>query len=545
MFSNLKIIKYSNRFNYLILLTVLFIGCSQNSSHKDNYTQDIRYLDQLISRKYIFKKEKEHTIQKLKNELSSLGSISEKRFYKNDEIIESYLGFQSDSALSYIDKNVKIARLTDNNEWACQALIKKSVVLNSTGLFTEAKHILDSLGGKIPSSQIFSYNSASESLYTNLYEYSESNSFLSETYKKKLLEYYNLGYRTSKNTVFENIFQYNIHKMNKDWKQAQKSIDLFIAQVPNETRLKAIGYYCKAYAEDNMGNKDLAKKYLTLSAISDIESATTENRALQELSFILYQEGDYETAYKFIESAIQDADFYNARLRTFQISKIQPIIEKAYTLEINGKNQKLKLSVIAISIMLVLLAVVIYFIIKQLKVISKSRNESIKLNDQLNSANYKLKEANKLKDFYMAYFVNQSAKYLNNFERFKKLISVSAEKKNLDKITKILNDRKKNETELDSFYQDFDQAVLTIYPDFIEDINKLMKDDSQYKIIGKLNPELRIIALMRLGIEDNQQISEFLRFSLRTIYNYKSKIKSKSNVRNEDFDKVIKTIGSI
>ncbi|ROI07819.1 hypothetical protein EGI11_09070 [Chryseobacterium sp. H3056] len=534
----------SKKFIPLFVVLLLIISCQDNSDIK-NQSLEINKLDSIITEKSAFRKKRDDNIFHIKTKLKNHCVDLEHQYMNNREIADNYFGYQSDSVLTYLQKNLKLADATENKNWRYETLIRKSNLLNSIGLFTESKTILDSIQKDVPETLIFSYNATSESLYTNLYEYSKSNKMFADSYKTKLLEYYHKGYDSSKDPIFKDLFQYNIYKMDDKWEEASASIDKFINAVPEKNRLKAIGYYCKAIAEGEMGHTENQKKYLALSAIEDIESATTENRSIQELAFLLYKEGYYSTAYRFLESAIQDANFYNARFRTFQISKVQPIIEKAYTLQINSTNKKLRFSVWTISIMLIVLALVTYLVIRQLKIIINSRKELRSANEKLSSLNVQLDEANHIKEEYVAFFINQCSIYLERFERFKKLISKRLSMGQVDKLSEMVNNKKNIEMDLDELYQSFDKAFLRIYPSFVEEINKLLKPEERYPSTNVLNTELRIFALIRLGINDSTQISEFLRYSLRTIYNYRSKVKAKSVIENEDFEARIMQIGSI
>ena len=537
---------FSNWYNFLssLLFFALFFSCSKRNEIPE--TPEIKKLNELIDQKLNFRATKEKNLRLEKNKLYQKNLTPKQLYEANRSIANAYFGYQSDSALVYLQKNMELAKAEQNKQWHFETLIDKSSLLNSIGLFTESKMILDSMRISVPDNLRFAYNATSESLYTNLYEYSSSNEIFAEVYRKKLLEYYHKGFTSSKDSTFKYLFQYNIYRMGKEWKKAISSIDLFISAVPEKTRLKAIGFYCKADAEGQIGNIAEQKKYLALSAIEDIESATTENRSMGELAYVLYKEGNYKTAYRFMESAIVDANFYNARFRTFQISKIQPIIEKAYRLQINNTNTKLKISIVIISIMLILLGVVAYMIMRQLKIIARSRKELRAANNNLHILNHKLDEANRIKEEYVAYFINQCSIYLDKFDRYKKLISLRLSMGQVKKLSEMVNNKKNDEMDIDELYENFDKAFLRIYPNFVEEVNALLKPEERYDLkFGTLNTELRIYALIRLGIKDTAQISEFLRYSLRTIYNYRSKVKSKSVIENDDFEAKIMQIGSI
>jgi hypothetical protein len=362
-----------------------------------------------------------------------------------------------------------------------------------------------------------------------------------------LADYYNSAYKALKpGDPFYYLFLSHKNRVENNWSQAEQNVNKFLKTTHPGTRLHAIGSFCKAVIDGKLGNIESQERCLIYSAISDIESSTKENRSMQDLASILYQKGETARAYKYIQSSLEDANFYNARFRNIQISKVQPIIEETYLQTINTQNKQLRWSIFLISILFAGLGITMYFIYKQLKMIAKSRNELSNTNSVLKSLNHKLDEANHIKEEYIAFFIRQNSNYLEKFERYKKLISIRLSTGQLDKLSAMVNDKKNEEMDLNELYHNFDQAFLRIYPNFVNEVNKLLKKEEVYKLKeGTLNTELRIFALIRLGINDTNQISEFLRYSLRTIYNYRSKVKAKSVIENDEFEAKIMQIGSI
>lgn len=535
-------------FYFSFLILIVCFNCKKNSAENNENEALLKKLDQKINAKKRYENIKKRKIFILKNDLHQHLSNDSMTYEINNQIVEEYLGYQCDSAYIYSDKNKALAIKNHNNYWLYQTLLQRSVLLSTTGLFTESKEILDNIDPKsLPPKLRFAYNSAYECLYSNLVDYSGDNNMYGRNYKHKLADYYNSAYKSLAPTdPFYYLFLSHKNRISNEWEQANFNIDKFLKTTKKGTRLHAIGSFCKAVIEAKLGNVDSQEQCLIYSAISDIESSTKENRSMQDLAGILYKKGDNERAYIYIQSALEDANFYNARFRSIQISKVQPIIEETYLLTINNQNRKLRLSVIIISLLMVGLGITVYFIYKQLKMIARSRNELKKVNHDLKLVNMKLDKANTVKEEYVAFFINQCSIYLEKFERYKKLISRRLSLGQVDKLTDMVNNKKSDEMDLNELYQNFDSAFLRLYPNFVDEINKLIKPDEQYLIKnGTLNTELRIFALIRLGITDSNQISDFLRYSVRTIYNYRSRVKAKSVIENDDFEKKIMQIGTI
>ena len=540
----LKIKKYC--FIFFILGTLF--SCKKTDSHPDINEKLLRILDDKIKNKKYYEIKKKNHIQKLKKEALLYKNNDSITYHLNNLIVEEYLGYQCDSAYIYSDKNKEIAIRNNNEIWLYKNLLQRSVLLSTTGLFVESKEILDHINPEaLPSPLRFSYNSAYECLYSNLSDYSGGDSPYKKIYQNKLADYYNSAYKALKSgDPFYYLFLSHKNRVENNWSQAEQNVNMFLKTTHPGTRLHAIGSFCKAVIDAKLGNIDSQESCLIYSAISDIESSTKENRSMQDLASILYQKGETDRAYKYIQSSLEDANFYNARFRNIQISKVQPIIEETYLQTINTQNKQLRWSIFLISILFAGLGITMYFIYKQLKMIAKSRNELSKTNSVLKSLNNKLDEANHIKEEYIAFFIRQNSNYLEKFERYKKLISIRLSTGQLDKLSAMVNDKKNEEMDLNELYHNFDQAFLRIYPNFVEEVNNLLRKEEKYNLkMGTLNTELRIFALIRLGINDTNQISEFLRYSLRTIYNYRSKVKAKSVIENDEFEAKIMQIGSI
>ena len=540
----LKIKKYC--FIFFILGTLF--SCKKTDSHPDINEKLLRILDDKIKNKKYYEIKKKNHIQKLKKEALLYKNNDSISYHLNYLIVEEYVGYQCDSAYIYSDKNKEIAIRNNNEIWLYKNLLQRSVLLSTTGLFVESKEILDHINPEaLPSTLRFSYNSAYECLYSNLSDYSGGDSPYKKIYQNKLADYYNSAYKALKpGDPFYYLFLSHKNRVENNWSQAEQNVNKFLKTTHPGTRLHAIGSFCKAVIDAKLGNIDSQESCLIYSAISDIESSTKENRSMQDLASILYQKGETDRAYKYIQSSLEDANFYNARFRNIQISKVQPIIEETYLQTINTQNKQLRWSIFLISILFAGLGITMYFIYKQLKMIAKSRNELSKTNSVLKSLNNKLDEANHIKEEYIAFFIRQNSNYLEKFERYKKLISIRLSTGQLDKLSAMVNDKKNEEMDLNELYHNFDQAFLRIYPNFVEEVNNLLRKEEKYNLkFGTLNTELRIFALIRLGINDTNQISEFLRYSLRTIYNYRSKVKAKSVIENDEFEAKIMQIGSI
>ena len=321
---------------------------------------------------------------------------------------------------------------------------------------------------------------------------------------------------------------------------------------------KATATLAGIYAQQNEHIEQ--KQWLIRSTMSDIEAVIKENASLTNLAMQLYQEEEIERANNYIEYALADANFYNARQRKLEISKIYPIINEAYQRQEQQQQDKLRFYlgfITAISILLVITLSAIYL---QMKKLSRARKNLHNLNTELskvnkrlhesnhklNESNEKLKEANYIKEEYIGHFLNQCSVYIDKLESYQKVVRKKVMTKELKALIKMTESKTFVESELKEFYANFDRAFLRLYPNFVDEFNSLLGENQ--KIVPKkgelLTTELRIFALIRLGISDSYKIAHFLRYSVNTIYNYRAQIKNKSTVERDHFENHIMSIGS-
>lgn len=299
-------------------------------------------------------------------------------------------------------------------------------------------------------------------------------------------------------------------------------------------------------------------KYLCLSAISDIHSAIRDHASLWILAQLLYENMDMKRAYQYMRFSWNDTKLYNARLRSWQSADALSLIDKTYQAMIESQNDSLKRSLFLISALLILLVFAISYIYWQMKKLAYARNNLQIANKRLNKLNEELKqmnvclsttntelsESNLIKEEYIARFIKLCSTYINRLDTYRRMVNKKISAGQLAELLKITHSQDILDEELKELYANFDTAFLHLFPNFVKKFNELLKDDEQI-ILKKhelLNTELRIFALIRLGIEDSSQIAEFLRYSVNTIYNYRAKVKNKACGSREDFEDLVRRI---
>jgi hypothetical protein len=323
---------------------------------------------------------------------------------------------------------------------------------------------------------------------------------------------------------------------------------------------RAIISYIISQAYKLKKDRNQEKKWLSISALSDLQLAKKEYISLRSLAFLLYEEGDIERAYTYIKRSLDDAVICNARLRTYEISKMLPIISESYQQQNETNRFQLVMFLIIASILVLILLGLLFLLFKQMKKLSNAKKDLSlangklsEFNDELNTFNEKLNlsnntltEANFLKEIYIGRYMDQSSDYLGKLDEYQRKLNVLATTGKINDLVSAVKSKEYIENELKEFYTNFDRTFLQLFPNFIFDFNALLipEEAITLKEGEHLNTELRIFALIRLGIKDSAKIAVFLRYSISTIYNYRSQLKNKSVGPRDEFEEKVMQIGT-
>ena len=305
---------------------------------------------------------------------------------------------------------------------------------------------------------------------------------------------------------------------------------------PVNSRVHASAAYGIARYHREMGDMKRYEKYIVEAAISDMVCPLKENLALQEFSTYLYEkDAKYANhAARYIYISMEDARFYNNRLRMLEISSILPIIATANQEALAHKERTVSVALAVVSLLSLLLFAMAIFGYKQNKRLSRSRHEVKTQNSQLTELNKKLVATNHRRETYMRLFMDISAVYIRKLIEYRKLVSRKIKANQATDLLKTINSYKLAEEEAMTFYTRFDQSFIELYPDFVDELNGLLIPEARIVQPSpkSLTTEARIYALMRLGVTDNQEIATLMFFSTQTIYNYKSAMRARAINRN-------------
>ena len=521
-----------------ILLLLFFVhGSFAQSRNNDSI---LLKLEEALDRRIITDNSK---IQQIQNELIKLqqleGDQLEERYIIADKLYNEYKSYTYDSAFKYVLYLDELATRQKDIHRISSAKIKMGFIFLSSGLFKEALDTLMSVDpAKLNMDMQIEYYSILGRTYHDLSDY-DGSPFFTTIYNRKG----NFYLKKAIELVPENSFQYYQLNGAEQLKagQFESARETFLRLYDSKTMTehqRAITASTLGYIYSCMKKNEEAIYMLAIASIADINSSTKETVAMRNLAHLLNDKGDTERAHRYIKIALADADFYNARHRKKEVGIILPIIEGEQLLKTEKQKEQLILYLTLISILgalavvFLIISTIQFYRLKRVKELLQTTNSTI------TDTNKKLSEANRIKEKYIGYYFNVTANYMERIEKIQKKLSrriISRQFDDLDDFLKRDLDPKK---ELDELNNNFDKIVLSLFPNFVIEFNKLFNPEDQFvpKDGQILNKELRIFALIRMGISDNEKIAKILNYSINTIYTYKTKIKNRSIISNNEFE---------
>lgn len=529
-------------------LLILFFFLSGATLAAKNINPVLKDLDKALLHKEVYMKQKYAKIKALKINIHKFTlSRDKKNLYSNYMLLfDEYRSFKYDSAYYYLEKAKSEALGLKDFQLVDKAKIKEGFVLLSSGLFKEAIDTLNSIdAAKLDQNSKFDYYSVKARAYYDLADYNKD-----QRYNINYVQNGNLYLEKALALINTNTNEYwateSLKRMKQqDWKGAEFAFSYWINNFKLPAEYYGIATSSLGYIYSERGFTEKAIEYLALAAIADVKNATKETVALRNLANELFKMGHLEKANEYINLAMDDATFYNARHRKIEISSILPIIEKAQLNKVNDKNDMLEKIVILLTVLALIIILFLVIIFKQLKEKNASKKAMAASYSKLQEMNISLSEANTIKEEYITYFIKATSDLINKIDHIQKSTIQKIISKKTDEVIASLK-RYDVRLEREHLFHQFDEIFLKLFPTFVTDFNALFSPENK-SIIKKgelLNTELRIFALYRLGIQDSSQMADFLELSVSTIYTYKARIKSKSDYKEVFEDKImeIKTI---
>ena len=542
----------------LILLAIAFPGllCA-----KDNKSTDalLREIDGLVKNRRTYGVEKETRITDLKRLLAEAAS-DEQRYGFCGRLFDEYRAYNLDSSFVYAQRKEELAHRLNKQDYLDDSAMNMAEVMGTTGMYKEALELLGKIDRKTLPDYLYGYY---YHLYRTIYglmgDYAVTEKAKKEYYRMTDLYRDSLLQVNASDSLGHALVMADKCIVHARYDEAIDMLMEYYRKPSLDDHAQAMIAYTVSEGYRLKGDKQGQKHYLALSAIADLKSAVKEYVSLRKLASLVYEEGDIDRAYNYLKCSLEDATLCNARLRTLEISQVFPIIDKAYQLKTERQQREMKISLICISLLSVFLLAAIFFVYKQMKKVAAARREVVdtntllqELNEELHDSNSQLKEmnhtlseANYIKEEYIGRYMDQCSTYLDKMDLYRRSLNKIAAAGRVEELYKAIKSSQFLDEELKEFYANFDVTFLQLFPNFVGEFNALLTEPMQPKPGEQLNTELRIFALIRLGITDSTKIAQFLRYSVTTIYNYRTRVRNKALGEREEFEAKVMKIGKV
>ena len=561
------------RKHILFWLLVNWIGWIYAESVEKEIPQLLATLDSILVQTGELASQKELKIAQLKKKLSNAANFEEE-FWINKMLYDEYFVLNADSAMKYVDRNIQIATELKKKDWQDEWLINRSFMFAATGLLKEAGEVLEKVDSTSLSDGLkLSY------YYQRSYLYSHLGQYMGDQ-KQVNNKYYNEFENANKHMLAlvrpkDPLYWWCVASCNELSPEDSlfSALENVVLSSHHNTRLDAMNAYGLSNMYKRLGDKEKTMIYLIYSAMADLRVCNRDIASLQELSSLLYDAGDIDRAYAYMNYCLKAALLYPNRVRIINIStELDKIYANYQQRDIRWRNslQNYLYVVTFFSIILVLALIGLY---RQTKKMRKSRTELDSVNHSLNqhvvelsqmhkqlalanqelqnlnellrSANQKLQESNDVKEEYIGYVFSICSNYISKLDEYRKNINRKLKTGQFEEARQLTDNSSLTQNELKDFYANFDAIFLRVYPDFVADLNSLLRPEEQIllKDASELNTEVRIYALVRLGINDSVKIADFLHCSPQTVYNHRLRMRNKAIIPKDKFAEAVRLLG--
>ena len=500
-------------------------------------------LDAELAKKAEYDARKEARIGQLRGRLRSALDDQE-RYAVTRELYEEYQSYKYDSAYAYAQEMARLAAGADVPDARVEAGCATTFCLISAGLYKEAFDVMDGLSteGLSPRALLEYYKmqvrlNYSARGYSQTAPYWDEYSKVGEEYSRKILE------MVPEDSPTWREYRANYLMESAQYEEGIAAFNRLLADENLDLHSHAIFASSVGWLQHCLGRDDDAIKSLCESAIYDLKSSTKETTALRMLAEYLTRRGEIERPSRYVHESFEDANFYNARLRKLEVGAVLPLVEKNHYDSLQRERNLLALAVVLAVAVILATIIALWFIRRQNRRLHEARATIEERKAQLETANAQLAEANEIKSEYIGNSFYINSEFIDKMSQLYKMVDRMIVTRQYDELRRSLKESTIDK-ERDEMYASFDATFLKIFPTFVNDYNALFPETEQRVPSGGLTSEMRIFALIRLGITETERIAKFLDYSVHTINTYKTRVKNKSWVENDRFEAEIMQIGA-
>ena len=508
-------------------------------AEQSNIESLLKELDAVITQKNIYAQPKEKELSELRLRLMNAKDKRQKYELCNKLFME-YLHYQADSALAYVEKKQDLLPLLNDPLLEQELIINRAEVMGVMGMYSWAEQLLSLVKPETLTPELLGYYYRTVRANYGWFADYLINKELKAIYQNKTHIYRDSIMLTTSPGIDHDIVAAEKLMVEGEITQALEMLHRLSENNP-DLRQQAFINYTLAEVYGLQGDVENQICRLALTAIADLKFGTREYASLQKLAYLLYDYGDIDRAYNYLTCSMDDAVACNARLRFSEVTEFFPIVDKAYKLkEVRGRTIRYGLLFFSCFLSLALI-VGVCWLYRWNKKLSMMRQHLSETNERLRLVNTELAQTGKIKEAYIAHYLELCVAYLDKLESYRRSLAKLAMASRIDDLFNAIKSEQFIKDERREFYHNFDKTFLELFPHFIASFNDLLVEDSriQPKSHELLTTELRIFALIRLGITDSNAIAHFLGYSLATVYNYRSRMKNRAKGNKDAFEQEV------
>ena len=549
-----------------LLLTWLFMASAtfllaQERATKKDYKSLLLEIDQAIEQSPEIVGHYERQIEETRQQYLH-ARLPEEKYAQAFNLYERYKSFMNDSALYYLSEAMHWAERQGKQAQVGYCLALKAFQCSTVGYYNEALAFLKSIDKQqLDSVGLRNYYQSQMHVYGELGYYSIIPPMKEQYFKQQTLWRDSLFAYIDHQDADYLMYRIQELKSRQQMEEARKVSDQWVNRVNPDSREYAIACYYRWLSSED---EDELRYWLSQSALSDVRHAVMDQASLLSLAELLNADGDLDRSYRYIRFTWDCNNRFNTRMRSWQITPILNVIENNYQQAVERNTRGLTVSIIIVSALALIVLAALFFVHRRNQQLASARNalktsndelasansllatqkdELATLNSQLSIVNAQLTESNRVKEEYIGRFMSLCSQYIDKLDNYRKMVNKKMKNKELDDLYQISKSSELKEKELEELYENFDTVFLHLFPNFIDDFNALLSPEVQVQPKeNRLTTDIRIFALIRLGIEDSSKIAEFLHYSVNTIYNYRARLKNGAVGNRETFEKRVKEL---
>lgn len=530
----------------LIALAALFFAASPQTSARhagapptrlvdateDDFTGQLKVLDDALAKAQEYSDRREDRLDSIRGRMSVSRSIDETWNYAY-RLGEEWLTFNADSALHYSRMSLRIAGRINRPDIIMKSRLQEVRSLCSVGLMMWAQpKFRDIDGASLSDSLKLDYWLTGRHFSICAKIYAQGQEPYSTEIERQFKAYDDsLSRALPPGRPYTNLLKAERLVASAHYREALVILSGLFDEGNLDSNIYGMATYRVADVYKHLGDEENYAYYLVISCVSDVRRAVREGWALPELAIFLYRRGNLDEAYRYINFAFRWATQSSARIRTLEMASAVPMIDEAYRRQVTDSRDELMIYVVMVTLLFLLslgLMTVLWRHIKRGRVNAR-----------------KLAATSRLQESYIGNFVGLCSSYAERLDTLQKLVTRKLAAGQGDELLKMVKSGRVDEgTQDEDFYRVIDGAFLDLYPDFVTEMNALLRPDERIELRekGQLTSELRIYAMVRLGVDESTRIARILRYSVNTVYAYRNKMRSRA-INRETFDGDVRNLG--